>query len=182
MTPEERLAELQAADAAGEAIDVLPFWGHQPEADGSAGVGCLSQWWPSEFTVDGVTYPTAEHWMMASKARVFGDAEGLAAVMTTITPYAAKKAGRAVRGFEEKAWHRVRYQIVVDGNRAKFGQHPELAAYLRSTGRRVIVEASPYDRIWGVGMATADPDVAHPLRWKGINLLGFALMDVRDQL
>jgi ribA/ribD-fused uncharacterized protein len=182
MTPEERLAQLRTADAAGEAIDVLPFWGHQPEADGSAGVGCLSQWWPSAFTVDGATYPTAEHWMMAGKARTFGDAEGLATVMATVTPYAAKKAGRAVRGFDEQVWRKARYEIVVEGNRAKFGQHPELGAYLRSTDRRVIVEASPYDRIWGVAMAAADPNIAHPLRWKGLNLLGFALMDIRDEL
>jgi len=182
MTPEERLAQLRTADAAGEAIDVLPFWGHQPEADGSAGVGCLSQWWPSAFTVDGVTYPTAEHWMMAGKARTFGDAEGLATVMATVRPYAAKKAGRAVRGFDEQVWKKARYEIVVEGNRAKFGQHLELAAYLRSTDRRVIVEASPYDRIWGVAMAAADPNIAHPLRWKGLNLLGFALMDIRDEL
>ena len=182
MTPEDRIQQLRAADAAGEAIDVLPFWGHRHEPDGSVGRGCLSQWWLATFTVDGVSYPTAEHWMMAGKARVFGDAEGLATVMAAITPYAAKAAGRAVRGFDEQVWKKARYDLVVEGNRAKFGQHPELAAYLRSTGRRVIVEASPYDAIWGVAMPESDPNVAHPLRWRGLNLLGFALMDVRDEL
>jgi ribA/ribD-fused uncharacterized protein len=182
MTPEERIAALRAADGAGEPIDVLPFWGHRPNADGSVGRGCLSQWWEAPFTVDAVTYPTAEHWMMAGKARLFNDADGLAAVRAATNPGAAKAAGRAVAGFDEQVWAQARYELVVEGNRAKFGQHPALAAFLRGTGDRVLVEASPYDRIWGVGMAASDPDIAHPLRWKGLNLLGFALMDVREEL
>jgi ribA/ribD-fused uncharacterized protein len=181
MTPEERLTQLRADDTAGRTIDVLPFWGHQPEHDGSAGAGCLSQWWPSPFTVDGVEYATAEHWMMAGKARLFEDAEGLAAVLVTMNPYKAKAAGRAVRGFDEARWHEARYDLVVAGNLAKFGQHAELGEFLRRTGRRVLVEASPYDRIWGVGLAPTHEDVRHPARWRGLNLLGFALMDVRER-
>ena len=180
MTPQERLAQLRAIDAAGEPVDVLAFWGHRPNADGSVGLGCLSQWWESAFTVDGVTYRTAEHWMMAGKARLFGDAEGLATVLATTNPGAAKAAGRKVRGFDEQVWSKARYPLVVEGNRAKFGQHPDLAEFLRRTGHRVLVEASPYDRIWGIGLGAANPSVAHPLRWKGLNLLGFALMDVRE--
>jgi ribA/ribD-fused uncharacterized protein len=180
MTPQERIARLRAADGAGEPMAVLAFWGHRPNRDGSVGRGCLSQWWEAAFTVDGVTYPTAEHWMMAGKARLFDDADSLAAVMAATNPGAAKAAGRRVRGFDEHLWEKARYQLVVAGNLAKFGQHPELAQFLRRTGPKVLVEASPYDRIWGVGMAESDPNVAHPLRWKGLNLLGFALMDVRD--
>jgi ribA/ribD-fused uncharacterized protein len=181
-TPEERLTQLRVDDTAGVALKVLPFWGHQPERDGSVGSGCLSQWWPSPFTVDGVEYATAEHWMMAGKARLFDDAEGLAAVLATHNPYKAKAAGRAVRGFDDVRWREARFELVVAGNLAKFTQHPELREFLKRTGRRVLVEASPYDRIWGVGLAPTDEDVAHPARWRGLNLLGFALMDVRERL
>jgi len=182
MTPEERLAQLCAADAAGEPINMLAFWGHRAQADRSIGPGVLSQWWPQPFTVDGVRYPSAEHWMMAGKARLFDDADGLAAVLAASTPGAAKAAGRTVRGFDEQRWRAVRYDLVVAGNRAKFGQRAELADFLRRTGTKVLVEASPFDRIWGVGLARTHADVARPSRWRGLNLLGFALMDVRDEL
>jgi ribA/ribD-fused uncharacterized protein len=178
-TPEECLAELRAADAAGQPLDILPFWGHRPTASGAVGAGCLSQWWPAAFTVDGVTYPTAEHWMMAGKARLFDDDAGLAAVLAARSPGAAKAAGRKVRGFDEQRGAKERYGLVVAGNSAKFGQHPALHAFLVATGRRVLVEASPYDRVWGIGMAPGNPAVAHPAQWRGLNLLGFALMEVR---
>jgi len=182
MTPEERLAQLVAAEAAGAPLDLLGFWGHRPDPDGSTGTGCLSQWWPQPFTVDGVVYPTAEHWMMAGKARLFDDAEGLAAVLGAASPGAAKAAGRKVRGFDEARWRDARYPLVVAGNVAKFTQHADLAGVLRRTGRRVLVEASPYDRIWGIGMSRTHEDFGRPSRWRGLNLLGFALMDVRERL
>jgi ribA/ribD-fused uncharacterized protein len=182
MTPEERLVRLRDDDLAGRELKILPFWGHKPQQDGSIGAGCLSQWWPVSFAVDGVTYPSAEHWMMAGKARLFRDADGLAAVVAAKSPGAAKAAGRKVRGFDEVAWAAARYELVVAGNAAKFGQHQDLAAFLRATGAKVLVEASPFDRIWGVGIAPSNPDVRHPAKWRGLNLLGFALMDVREKL
>jgi ribA/ribD-fused uncharacterized protein len=182
MSPEERLDALRVDDTAGRPIDTLAFWSHWHEPDGSIGRGCLSQWWLAEFTVDGVAYATAEHWMMAAKARLFGDATGLATVLAAQTPYAAKAAGRAVKGFDERRWRRARYDIVVEGNQHKFGQHPELADFLRRTGSQVLVEASPYDRIWGIGLAADHENVNRPSRWNGLNLLGFALLDVREQL
>lgn len=123
----------------------LMFWGHQPPPGGGAGKGCLSQWWPAAFTVDGVSYPTAEHYMMAAKARLYGDAE-------------------------------------TAGNMAKFGQHPQLRDFLAGTGSRVLVEASPRDRVWGIGLAAGDERSGIPEHWPGLNLLGFALMEVRRQL
>ena len=97
MRPEEHLAAVAAAEASGQA-EFLFFWGHQPQPDGTTGPGCLSQWWPAPFTVDGVAYPTAEHWMMAGKARLFRDDQALAAVLAAADPKAAKAAGRSVRG------------------------------------------------------------------------------------
>ena len=182
MTPDERLTRLRAADLAGDRVDVLPFWGHRPTATGAPGIGCLSQWWPVDFSVNGVTYPSAEHWMMAAKARLFDDLDGLAKVLAANSPGAAKAAGRKVQGFDEQRWVAARYDIVVAGNLAKFSQHPDLRQFLVATRERVLVEASPYDRIWGVGMAPTNPDVHRPSAWRGRNLLGFALMDVRAQL
>jgi len=182
MDPDRRRAGLVAAEAAGELPELLFFWGHRPQRNGRPGAGCLSQWWPSPFTSDGVEYPTAEHWMMAQKARLFGDAGGIAAVLAAASPGAAKAAGRAVRGFDERAWAAARFDLVVAGNVAKFRQNPELGDYLRATRGKVLAEASPLDRIWGIGLAAGHPDAAAPSRWPGLNLLGFALMAARDSL
>jgi len=175
------MMNLRADESAGRSVEVLPFWGHKPPRGGGVGAGCLSQWYPAPFTVDGMTYATAEHWMMAEKARLFGDAEGLAAVLAAPGPGPAKAAGRTVRGFDESAWRLARYDIVVAGNLAKFGQHADLRGFLVSTRDKILVEASPYDRIWGIGLSEDDPDVHRPSAWRGLNLLGFALMDVRER-
>ncbi|MGY1527042.1 NADAR family protein [Streptomyces sp. MN3] len=167
---------------AGERVRYLHFWGHRPLPEGRIGASCLSQWWPSPFTVDGVEYATAEHWMMAAKARLFGDAEGERRVLAAGHPAAAKKAGRLVRGFDEEVWRRERFGIVVEGSAHKFAAHGELRSFLLGTGDRVLVEASPVDRVWGIGLA-ADADAANdPTRWRGPNLLGFALMEARRRL
>src|SRR5579859_2478675 len=160
----------------------LLFWGHRPPAGGGVGQGCLSQWWPAAFAVDGLVYPSAEHFMMAAKALLFGDAEMAGRIRAAPHPRAAKELGRSVRGFAEQRWAERRFDLVVTGNLAKFGQHPELSDYLLTTGSRVLVEASPCDRIWGIGLAADHEDATSPERWRGLNLLGFALMEVRQQL
>ena len=164
------------------APEFLLFWGHQPSPDGTVTKACFSQWWPAAFTVAGATYATAEHWMMAEKARLFGDAEVLAQILAAATPAEAKKLGRKIRGFDAAGWDAQKYELVVAGNGHKFGRHPALAAFLRATGGRVLVEASPVDTIWGIGLAADHADAENPARWRGENLLGFALMEVRDQL
>ncbi|MFJ6214657.1 NADAR family protein [Streptomyces sp. NPDC092296] len=175
-------AELAALAAAGATVKYLMFWGHRPQRDGGPGPGCLSQWWPSAFTVDGVEYATAEHWMMAGKARLFGDEEALGRILAARTPAEAKKLGRLVRGFREEEWEQRRFELVVAGSTAKFGQDPALTAYLLGTRQRVLVEASPQDRVWGIGLAADDERAADPARWRGLNLLGFALMAARSRL
>ncbi|MEV6616207.1 NADAR family protein [Streptomyces sp. NPDC051051] len=163
----------------GARIKYLHFWGHRARHDGQVGASCLSQWWPSPFTVAGVEYRTAEHWMMAGKARLFGDAEAERRVLAADHPSEAKKAGRLVRGFDEAVWERERFRIVVEGSVHKFGADPELRWYLLGTGERVLVEASPVDRVWGIGLAADDGAATDPERWRGLNLLGFALMEAR---
>ncbi|MDN3294200.1 NADAR family protein [Streptomyces ficellus] len=166
----------------GERVKFLHFWGHTPKRDGTVGASCLSQWWPSPFTVGGVEYATAEHWMMASKARLFGDADAERQAVEAPNPALAKKAGRLVRSFDEAIWERERFGIVVAGSEHKFAAHPQLRAFLLSTGDRVLVEASPVDRVWGIGLAADDARAHDPSQWRGLNLLGFALMEARTRL
>jgi ribA/ribD-fused uncharacterized protein len=158
------------------------FWGHQPAADGRLTATCFSQWWPAPFSVNKVVYPTAEHWMMTQKALLFGDEEAAGRIRGASSPKQVKDYGRQVRGFDEARWSAARRDIVVTGNLEKFRQNPALAAFLLSTGTAVLVEASPVDRIWGIGLAADDERTANPLQWRGENLLGFALMEVRDRL
>ncbi|MFE4910584.1 NADAR family protein [Streptomyces sp. NPDC056652] len=160
----------------------LLFWGHAPRRDGTLGASCLSQWWPSPFTADGVEYATAEHWMMAGKARLFGDERAERAVLEASNPALAKKAGRLVRDFDEAVWERERLGIVVEGSVHKFGQDAALRGFLLATGDRILVEASPMDRIWGIGLASDDERARDPARWRGLNLLGVALMEARERL
>ena len=181
-TPEQRLAELRQAEGAGASLEFVFFWNEPPQPSGQPGRGCLSQFWPAPFVVGGVTYPAAEHWMMAEKARLFGDEQAVEAILAAPTAPEAKAAGRRVRGFGEDRWEAARYTVVVAGNLAKFSQHDDLRRFLLSTGDRVLVEASPYDRVWGIGLAEDDERATSPVRWRGRNLLAFALMDVRDRL
>jgi ribA/ribD-fused uncharacterized protein len=176
------LDEVIALHAAGRRVKYLFFWGHRPQRDGSIGTGCLSQWWPSVFTVDGVRFATAEHYMMWRKALLFGDHEAAQRIVAASHPRQAKMLGRQVRGFDEQTWVDQRRAIVVDASMAKFGQRAELRSFLVGTGERVLVEASPTDRIWGIGLAATDERAADPARWRGLNLLGFALMEARARL
>ncbi|MFI6022633.1 NADAR family protein [Streptomyces sp. NPDC051287] len=166
----------------GAGIKYLHFWGHLPRPDGRLSASCLSQWWPSRFVVDGVEYATAEHWMMAGKARLFGDAEAERRIVAAGHPAAAKKEGRLVRNFDEETWQRERFGIVAEGSVHKFAADAGLRDYLLGTGDRVLVEASPVDRVWGIGLAATDEAATDPSRWRGLNLLGFALMEARERL
>lgn len=166
----------------GKKLRFLFFWGHQPTKDGSISDSCFSQWWQAPFTVEGLTYLTAEHWMMAGKARLFGDQEVLGKILAVQSPAEAKKLGRQVRNFDAQRWDEHKYEMVKAGNVHKFSQHVDLKEYLLQTGNRIIVEASPMDQIWGIGMAKSNPNAENPTLWKGENLLGFALMEVRDAL
>jgi ribA/ribD-fused uncharacterized protein len=97
-------------------------------------------------------------------------------------PGKAKSAGRKVRSFDEATWAEHRYGLVVAANEAKLGRHSALRGFLLATGDRVLVEAGPYDTVWGIGLAASQPEAARPSAWRGLNLLGFALMDVRTAL
>lgn len=176
------IADLKEAYLAGKKFKFVFFWGHTPSADGVIDASCLSQWWKCSFEVEGVKYCCAEQFMMAQKASLFGDDEMLSAIMQTSNPKEMKAYGRAVRNFDKEKWEEVCYEIVKKGNLAKFSQNPELWEFLKGTRARILVEASPRDRIWGIGMGKTNPDAECPIKWRGTNLLGFALTETRDLL
>jgi ribA/ribD-fused uncharacterized protein len=160
----------------------LLFWGHRPKRGDAVGKHVLSQWWPCEFKVGPIPYRSAEHYMMAEKARLFADEDALRRILGAWTPGAAKALGRSVKNFDQEKWNAACFDIVVRGNTAKFGQNKTLRRYLLETGDQVLVEASPVDRIWGIGLAADDPRAQDPTQWQGSNLLGFALMQARAAL
>src|SRR6267378_2246942 len=118
----------------------LFFWGHKPLPNGEIGQPCFSQWWPAPFLVNKIIYPTAEHFMMAAKAQLFGDEDSRAKILKARSPMAAKQLGRQVRNFNEQVWEESRFQFVIEGNMAKFSQNPELGKFLLGTSDKVLVE------------------------------------------
>ncbi|GAB2884260.1 NADAR family protein [Microbulbifer echini] len=165
----------------GNKVKYLYFWGHQ-ENGSKVTKRCFSQWYNSTFEKDGNQYITAEHYMMYHKAKLFGDSNACKKVLTSTTPNEAKRIGRQVIGFKQEIWEEKRFEIVVNANLAKFSQNPALKEFLLNTGNRVLVEASPVDTIWGIGLAQDDLSAQDPNTWRGLNLLGFALMEVRALL
>jgi ribA/ribD-fused uncharacterized protein len=145
--------------------------------------GFLSQWYPSSFSEEtGVRtkYSNAEQYMMAKKALQFGDMEIHQLIMSTSEPGAIQKLGKRVRGFNEEVWDDKKFEIVLQGNMLKFTQNKELAQKLLETGDTTLAESSPSDRIWGIGITTSD--AVHGKEWKGQNLLGKALTEVRRRV
>ena len=143
---------------------------------------CLSQWYPSEFIIKGRRYNCAEQYMMAQKALLFEDEESYKKIIASSEPKEIKALGREVKGFDSVKWDEEKNRIVREGNFAKFTQKQELRDYLVSTEGKILVEASPYDNVWGIEMHESNSDILNPAKWKGQNLLGFILMDIRDEI
>ena len=143
---------------------------------------CLCQWWKSDFVINGITYNCAEQYMMSQKALVFGDKATFDKIMLEDDPAKMKKLGRKVANYDIDIWDKYKYEVVVRGNYAKFSQNDILKQFLIETGNAVLVEASPYDTIWGIGMDRKTALDSRVEDWKGENLLGCALMEVRDWL
>ena len=142
----------------------------------------LSQWYPAPFSVDGVNYTTAEHFMMERKAALFGDVDIQREILASTDPGKVKALGRRIRRFDNVVWNREREAIVTRGSTEKFRQSPTLREYLETTGTKILVEASPKDTIWGIGLGKDDPAAQDPQQWKGLNLLGSCLMRARAAL
>ena len=147
------------------------FWKHR-----------LSQWHRAPFAIGGVTFTHAEQYMMYAKALLFGDREAADKILASESPREQQGIGRAVRGFDESVWVMFREGIVYDGNSARFRQNPDQQELLFATRRTTLVEASPHDRVWGIGLAADDPRAQDRAQWLGLNLLGEALTRVREAL
>ena len=144
--------------------------------------GPFSQWHPSMFDIDGVVYNTAEQYMMSEKARFFNDKESRDKIMASDSPREQKAIGRKVKNFDADKWNGVSRNIVYKGNMAKFRQNKDLRTALFNTKGSSIVEASPYDKIWGIGMGEEEDLIHDRSQWKGLNWLGETLDRVRDDL
>jgi ribA/ribD-fused uncharacterized protein len=144
--------------------------------------GIPSQWYPSPFTIDGVRFVNCEQRMMYMKGKVFGDEEAMREVMLTEDPKRHKEIGRSVKNFDVDTWSAKAYQVVVEANYAKYSQNPELRQFLIDSGSRKFVECAPYDKIWGNGLNITQTLQSPEAMWEGTNLLGKAIMDVREMI
>lgn len=160
--------------------DFLFFWGHQKQD--FINKSCLSQWYECEFGDLHSTYTSMEQYMMAKKALLFNDVQSFNKILKTNSPKECKMLGRKILNFDEDVWNENKISIVVNGNMLKFSQNKNLRDFLLYTNDKVLVEASPYDKIWGIGMLQSDINSFNPSKWNGLNLLGFCLMEVRDLL
>lgn len=159
--------------------NLILFWSHKPNKSNKH---IYSQWYPSKFTdVKGIEYHCAEQYMMAQKAKLFGDKEIQQKIMDSEDPNEIKALGRKVKNFDEKLWLKSRYEIVKNATIYKFTQNAGLKKMLLESGDKEIIEASPYDRIWGIGFNENDAVKVDRSKW-GLNLLGKAIMEVRMML
>ncbi len=166
----------------GDNIEFQFFWGHTNKETSVINKSCLSQWFESPFVVENVTYLTAEHWMMAQKAKLFGDWKSHEKIIQSINAAKAKELGRCVLGYDEIIWNNTKFDIVKTGNIHKFNQNRVLGSFLIDTHDKVLVETSPSDVVWGIGLSENEPGCDNIYSWRGQNLLGFVLMEVRDFL
>jgi len=144
--------------------------------------GIYSQWYPSQMIIDNKKYNCCEQYMMEQKALLFNDIEAAKDIMKTDSPMEQKAIGRKVKNFDRTIWDQHCMSIVIKANFAKFSQDILLAKQLIRTDYKIIVEASPYDKIWGIGMHESEEGIEDPANWKGLNLLGNAIMNVRSLL
>ena len=151
---------------------------HNPDEEN----GYLSNWHLSKFTVSGIEFSSMEQYMMYQKAVCFKDAEIASQILETDDVAEIKQLGRAVHNYVDHVWNGIRQIVVYEGLMAKFSQNQELRAKLLDTGDAILAECAVRDRIWGIGLSMTDPDRFDRSKWKGQNLLGYALMMVRDRL
>lgn len=179
--PKERLADLLHNEKEGDLPRMNPFYGHYQKGK-DIDNSCLSQWFPSKFIINEKAYNCMEQYMMSAKARLFNDLATDEEIMKANHPKICKSLGRKVKNFNQKEWDEAKYKIVIEGNLRKFLADEKLVYFLLGTCAMVLIEASPYDKIWGVGLSKEHPLIHRPSQWLGQNLLGFALMEVREYL
>jgi len=164
----------------------IAFWGKNKE------FGFLSNWYRSNMIyrtynneleiISEIEFNCVEQWIMYQKAILFNDLTIASKILETKEPRIQKQLGRSINNFNEDIWNKHKYKILYDGLKLKFEQNDKLHNLLRNTENKILIEASPYDSIYGVGMSANDPNISNPQKWKGLNMLGRALMDIRKNL
>ncbi len=142
----------------------------------------FSQWAMIDIEIDGMVFNCNEQFMMYKKAELFDDGFALEHIMNSNNPAVQKSWGRRVKNFDKKEWEKIAQDVVLSANWAKFTQHKDLRKQLIDSGDKIIVEASPTDCVWGIGMSCDDPGITDPKNWRGTNWLGAAIMEVRNAL
>ena len=151
---------------------------HNPEEEN----GWFSNWYMSDFEYEGIKFSSLEQYMMYKKAEVFGDESSAAKIRNTHDPNKVKSLGRGVKNYNDTVWNGLRQIIVYEGLYAKFSQNDELKEKLLATGEDILAEASGTDLIWGTGLSMTDENRFDMSKWKGQNLMGFSLMELRNRL
>ena len=175
------LEKLQKDFNKGKKIDFLFFYGHTNDKK-EINKSSLSQWYIKDFKINDITFNCMEKYMMYNKALLFDDKKTAYEILKSNQPKAIKELGRKVNNFNGDVWDKIKYTIVITGNYHKFSQNADLRNFLLSTKNKILAEASPYDKVWGIKMKYDDENIENPFLWKGENLLGFALMEVRDEI
>lgn len=142
----------------------------------------FSQWHKSKFEIDNLTFNSAEQYMMYGKAKLFNDENIADKIMSTKNVREQKALGREVKNFDINLWNENAMEIVFKGNKAKFEQNSEYLDLLLSTKGKTIVEASPTDKVWGIGLTEADEKSKNIMHWQGTNWLGIVLTELRQEL
>lgn len=166
----------------GEPLDYIFFSDPLGKTSKQNDAFILSQWYYSTFSVNEIVFKSAGHWMMARKAILFGDRESFKKIIDADRLEDVKFLGRNIKRFEDVKWSEWKYEIVREGNFHKFNQNKKLRTYLLNTKDAVLAEANISDRVWGIGLSADSRLVRNPYAWNGLNLLGFALMEIREYL
>ncbi|MBW5382979.1 NADAR family protein [Brachyspira pilosicoli] len=175
------LEKLRKDFNSGKKIDFLFFYGHTNDKK-EVTKSSLSQWYIKDFKENDLLFNCMEKYMMYNKALLFDDKDIANEILNNNQPKAIKELGRKVKNFNDELWDKMKYKIVFTGNYYKFSQNADLRNFLLNTKNKVLVEASPYDKVWGIKMKYDDENIENPFFWKGENLLGFALMEARDEI
>lgn len=165
-----------------EEFTYLFFSRPTPSENGRPGEGALSTRWVAPFQIGDQEYPTVDHFMMYSKAMLFGDEESAEKILATESPDRVQELGRQVKDFDSELWREHRFAIALRGNLAKFSQNEDLKEYIFSTGEAIFIATSASELVWGIGLSEEQARQTSPINWKGLNLLGFALVRTRALL
>lgn len=156
----------------------IAFFGHGQRQEWAF----MSNFYPCEIEDEGIKFTTSEQYYMYQKAKIMGDVQTADAIIEAKSPSDAKVLGKRIMPFSQILWNQRKTQVMKRALHLKFANSPILKSKLIATGDAILVEASPTDRIWGAGLLNDDPNINDPKKWRGLNLLGRCLMEVREEL